>query len=57
MSSVGRCLRVRSGCKSDSLVGSIKDGVEALKEGEPVDEIKTFSRVRSKVVYDEVDTV
>ena len=44
-------------CEANAIAGRVEYGVEALKEGEPVDEIKTFSRVRSKVVYDEVDTV
>jgi len=45
------------GGETDTLVGGIKDGVEALQESETVDEVETFTAGRAKVVDDEVDAV
>jgi hypothetical protein len=43
------------GGETDTVVGGIKDGVEALQESETVDEVETFTAGRAKVVDDEVD--
>ena len=36
-------------------IGRVEDGVEALKEGEAVDEVETFTRWRAEVVDDKQD--
>lgn len=43
------------GSETDPLVSGIENGVEALEESEPVDEVETLAAVGAKIVDDEVD--
>ena len=54
---IGRGLREGSSGKSNTLVGSVEDGVETLEEGETVDEVEAFAAGRAKTVGDEVNRV
>jgi len=45
----------RGGSQTNTLVGGIEDGIEALKEAVTIDEVETFTRGRTKIVDDEVD--
>ena len=48
-------MRKRSRGQTDTVVGSVEDGVEALEEGKAVDEVEALARVRSKIPNDEVN--
>ena len=43
--------------KTHTLVGGIKNGVEAFKECETVDEVKTLAGRTTDIIDDEVDAV
>ena len=48
---------LRGGGESDALVGGVEDGVVALEESVPVDEVETLARVAPKVSNDEEDAI
>ena len=52
---VGGGIGERGGSKTNTLVGGVVDGIEALEEGHTIDEVETLTRVRAKIVNDEVD--
>lgn len=52
---VGSSICKWSGGEADSFVGGVKHRVEALEEGETVDEVKTLSARSTQVVCDEID--
>lgn len=43
------------GSETDTLVGGVEDGVEALEEGETIDEVETLTAGCAKAVSDEID--
>lgn len=46
-----------SGSQTDPLVGGVEDGVETLKEGLAVDEVKTLAGGGADVIHDKVHAV
>ena len=54
---IGCGLREGSGGESNTLVGSVEDGVETLEECVPIDEVEALPGLPTDVADDEVDVV
>ena len=52
---VGGGIGERGSSKTNTLIGGIVDGIEALEEGHTVDEVETLTGVRTEIADDQVD--